>query len=111
MKASAASPARIQPSTLPAQSPPEITGEDNPKASVPALVPKPLPVELAIVVPTFNECGNVVPLIEALGRALAGVRYEVVFVDDDSPDGTAAAVRQMARTDPHLRILQRIGRR
>ena len=70
-----------------------------------------VPLELAVVVPTFNECGNVIPLLEALGRSLEGVSYEVIFVDDDSPDGTAALVRQIARTNPAVRVLQRIGRR
>ena len=69
------------------------------------------PLELAVVVPTFNERGNVVPLIEALARSLEGVSYEIIFVDDDSLDGTAALVRQIARTHPGIRVLQRIGRR
>ncbi len=70
-----------------------------------------LPLDLAVVVPTFNERDNVIPLLAALGRSLEGVSYEVIFVDDDSPDGTAALVRQIARTNPVVRILQRIGRR
>ena len=52
-------------------------------------------LELAVVVPTFKERGNVVPLLEALDRALQGIAHEVIFVDDDSPDGTAALVRQI----------------
>jgi dolichol-phosphate mannosyltransferase len=70
-----------------------------------------LPLELAIVVPTFNESANIVLLLEALERSLAGITYEVIFVDDDSSDGTAALVRQIARTNPRVRILQRVGRR
>jgi len=46
-----------------------------------------------------------------LRAALAGVQWEVVFVDDDSPDVTAAYVREIGRIDPRVRILQRIGRR
>ena len=69
------------------------------------------PLELAVVVPTFNESANVVPLLEALERSLEGVTYEVIFVDDDSPDGTADVVRQIARTNPRVRVLQRIQRR
>jgi dolichol-phosphate mannosyltransferase len=67
--------------------------------------------ELTIVVPTFNEHDNVVPLIERLDTALAGVAWEAIFVDDDSPDGTAALVREVARRDPRVRCIQRIGRR
>lgn len=70
-----------------------------------------VPLQLAVVVPTFNESANVVPLLEALERSLDGVAYEVVFVDDDSPDGTADVVRQIGRTNPRVRVLQRIHRR
>jgi dolichol-phosphate mannosyltransferase len=69
------------------------------------------PLDLAIVVPVFNERGNVPLLIAALDAALAGLTWEAIFVDDDSPDGTADAVRAIARADPRIRILQRIGRR
>jgi dolichol-phosphate mannosyltransferase len=67
--------------------------------------------ELAVVLPTFNECGNVAPLVERLEKTLAGIRYEVIFVDDDSPDGTAAAVRRLAESHDNLRVIHRIGRR
>jgi len=67
--------------------------------------------DLAIVLPTFNERGNVGPMIDRLERALMGIHYEVIFVDDDSPDGTAEAVRQMARDRDNVRVLHRIGRR
>ena len=67
--------------------------------------------DLAIVLPTYNESGNVGPMIERLESALGGIRYEVIFVDDDSPDGTADVVRRMARNRDNLRVLHRIGRR
>ena len=67
--------------------------------------------ELAIIVPTFNECDNVTPLLEKIEEALTGVAWEVVFVDDDLRDGTAAAVIERSRTDTRVRILRRIGRR
>ena len=68
-------------------------------------------LELAVVVPTFNERENVRLLLERLEEALAGVSYEVVFVDDDSPDGTAEAVREIASADRRVRVLQRVHRR
>jgi dolichol-phosphate mannosyltransferase len=71
----------------------------------------PAPAELTLVVPTLNERDNVAILVERLGAALAGVAWEVVFVDDDSPDGTADALRALARRYPNVRCLQRIGRR
>jgi dolichol-phosphate mannosyltransferase len=66
---------------------------------------------LAVVVPTFSERENVVELIRRLDRVLAEVAWEVIVVDDDSPDGTADAVRALARLDPRIRLLQRVGRR
>jgi dolichol-phosphate mannosyltransferase len=68
-------------------------------------------LELAVVVPTFRERGNVERLLELLAAALEGTEYEVIFVDDDSPDGTAALVRQIGLTNPRVRVLQRIKRR
>jgi dolichol-phosphate mannosyltransferase len=67
--------------------------------------------ELTIVVPTFNERDNVEPLLELLASVLENVEWEVIFVDDDSADGTAARVREIAARDPRVRCLQRIGRR
>jgi len=68
-------------------------------------------LELSIIVPTFNERENVLPLLTRLQAVLNGTVFEVVFVDDDSPDGTAELVRQVARTAPRVRVIQRIGRR
>ncbi len=67
--------------------------------------------ELTVVVPTFNERGNVAVLAGRLAAALAGRRWEAIFVDDDSPDGTAEAVRALASGDPRIRCIRRIGRR
>ncbi|MCU0975485.1 MAG: glycosyltransferase family 2 protein [Steroidobacteraceae bacterium] len=69
------------------------------------------PLELSIVVPTFNELANVGELIEHLRKVLGETGWEIVFVDDDSPDGTAALVRCMARIDSRVRCVQRVGRR
>jgi dolichol-phosphate mannosyltransferase len=69
------------------------------------------PLDLAIVVPTFNERANVAALVAKLERALGDRRWEVIFVDDDSPDGTADAARDLARVDARVRVIQRIGRR
>jgi dolichol-phosphate mannosyltransferase len=67
--------------------------------------------DLAVVVPTLNESANVPVLVERLHRVLAGIEWEVVFVDDDSRDGTADVVRSIAQHDPRVRCVQRIGRR
>jgi len=68
-------------------------------------------LDLSVVIPTFNERKNIAPILERLSEALRGVEYEVVFVDDDSPDGTAAAIRDLALVNPRIRVLQRIHRR
>lgn len=69
------------------------------------------PLELAVVIPTFKEAGNVGELIRRLQQALAGREWEAIFVDDASPDGTAEMLRGIARTDPRIRVIERIGRR
>lgn len=69
------------------------------------------PPELTVVVPCYNERPNVAPLVRALDAALEGVAWEVLFVDDDSPDGTAEAARDLAAADPRVRCIRRIGRR
>ena len=66
---------------------------------------------LAVIVPTFNERDNVTTLFRRLEAALAGVSWEVIFVDDNSPDGTWDVVRAMAREDSRVRCIRRIGRR
>ncbi len=68
-------------------------------------------LDLAVVIPTFNESANVPRLIEKLDAALAGIAWEAIFVDDDSPDGTADAARALGRSDQRVRVIQRIGRR
>jgi dolichol-phosphate mannosyltransferase len=67
--------------------------------------------ELSIIVPTFNERENIAELIGRLVLCLEGCSWEVVFVDDDSPDGTAEVIREHAAADGRIRCLQRIGRR
>lgn len=69
------------------------------------------PLELAVVVPTYNERENIGPILALLSNALKGVGYEVIVVDDDSPDGTAALAWSLTREHPNLRVVQRINRR
>ena len=68
-------------------------------------------IELSVIVPTYNEKPNIIPMIKSLEEALGNHRWEVIFVDDDSPDNTASHVRQVARDDSRVRIVQRVGRR
>ncbi len=72
--------------------------------------PKTAP-ELSIVVPTFNESANVPALVRLLDQALAGIAWEVIFVDDDSPDGTSQVAKALSLTDSRVRCIRRVGRR
>ena len=77
----------------------------------PASQPVRRPPELSIIIPTFNEAANVHLVIHALDRSLPGISWEVIFVDDDSPDGTADRVRAIADRDARVRCVRRLGRR
>ncbi|MCW8086031.1 glycosyltransferase family 2 protein [Sabulicella glaciei] len=66
-------------------------------------MPEPL---VSVVIPARNEAPNVAPLLAEIGAALAGVPHEVIFVDDGSTDGTAAALREAAGTHAALRWLR-----
>lgn len=68
-------------------------------------------LRLGIVLPTYNERGNLRSLVARIGEALDGIAWEVIVVDDNSPDGTADEARAIAREDTRVRVLQRIGRR
>lgn len=67
--------------------------------------------ELALVIPTLNERDNVQPLLDKLNAALQDIHWEAIFVDDNSRDGTAELIREVSGRIPHVRVLQRVGRR
>jgi dolichol-phosphate mannosyltransferase len=67
--------------------------------------------QLSVIVPTFNERDNVTTLYRRLEATFAGIAWEVVFVDDNSPDGTWDVVRGLAQADTRVRCIRRIGRR
>jgi dolichol-phosphate mannosyltransferase len=79
-------------------------------AAAPSLAAAAAP-ELTVVVPTFNEGPNVPIVVERMARVLAGVAWEVIFVDDDSPDGTAAIAKALGDHDARVRCIRRVGRR
>jgi dolichol-phosphate mannosyltransferase len=80
------------------------TGSGNPAQAIG------LP-QLSVVIPTFNERDNVVTLFRRLEKTLAGIPFEAVFVDDNSPDGTWDILRTLSREDGRVRCIRRIGRR
>jgi dolichol-phosphate mannosyltransferase len=93
--------AEFRPGDPPMKAPQEVLISQAPQAGP----------ELSVVVPTFNERDNVLELVQRLTRVLGNSAWEVVFVDDDSPDGTADLVRELAAANSRVRCLQRIARR
>jgi dolichol-phosphate mannosyltransferase len=79
-------------------------------ATVSGAAPRSAPA-LSIVAPTYNERDNVRPLTQAIARAMEGIRWELIVVDDDSPDGTAQEVAVLAREGAPVRCIRRVGRR
>ena len=71
-------------------------------------------IRLSLVVPTYDESANIVPLLVELTQLLdelLGAAYEIIVVDDDSPDRTADLAREFAATTPRVRVLCRSGER
>ena len=69
------------------------------------------PPQLAVIVPSFNERDNIELLYEKLAVALGQTAWEMIVVDDNSPDGTAAVVNEMSRVYANVRCIRRFGRR
>jgi len=68
-------------------------------------------IELSVVIPTYNERENVGCLVSSLEAALAGIEWQAIFVDDNSPDGTADLLRALATQNRRVYVIERIGRR
>lgn len=71
-------------------------------------------VRLSVVLPTYNEAKNIRPMIERLTAVLSarlGDRYEIIVVDDDSPDRTWQVALGLAAADPRVRVTRRTGER
>ncbi len=65
---------------------------------------------LSVVVPTYREAANVPVLFERLKTTLAGLPWEMIVVDDDSPDGTADIAFGLSKSDPRIRCIRRVNR-
>ena len=69
------------------------------------------PILVSIVIPTYNERPNIPTLVSGIRHVLEGNwDYELIVVDDNSPDGTAEEVLRLAVDDPHLKLVQRPGK-
>ncbi len=67
--------------------------------------------ELSIIIPTLNERDNIEPLVRRIYQTLGKSSWEVIFVDDNSPDGTSEVVKELANADRRVRCIRRVGRR
>jgi dolichol-phosphate mannosyltransferase len=67
--------------------------------------------EITVILPTYNERPNIAPIVARLDAALADVNWEAIFVDDNSPDDTADAVRSISAHDSRIRCMRRVNRR
>ena len=67
-------------------------------------------VELSIIIPVLNERDNLVPMVERLSAALSDIKWEVIFVDDASRDGSREELIQLSQSNTRVRFLTRIGR-
>lgn len=68
-------------------------------------------MKISIVLPSYNERDNVIPLVASLERNLTPYDREIIIVDDDSPDGTWKVVEEISKTNPHVRLIHRTGER
>ena len=67
--------------------------------------------EVSIVIPTYNERESILPLVKAITASIAGKwEYELIIVDDNSPDNTGDLVNSLSNNDPHIKLLQRSGK-
>ncbi len=67
--------------------------------------------QVSVIVPTYNEAENIAETVQRLRVALAGSPYEIIVVDDDSPDGTWRIARRLSDSDPAVRLIRRMGDR
>ena len=66
---------------------------------------------LSIVIPTYNERENISKILEKLRKSLKAIKYEIVFVDDNSPDGTSEEIQVFMKKSQNVHLIRRIGRR
>ena len=66
---------------------------------------------LSIVIPTYNEKDNIIKILEELKKVLKSITHEIIFVDDNSPDGTSTVVKACMENSSRIRLIHRIGRK
>ncbi len=66
--------------------------------------------KISILLPTYNECENIIPLIQRTLKAISQEK-EIIVIDDNSPDGTAVLVEQHFKNNPAVRLIIRKNER
>ncbi len=66
---------------------------------------------LSIVIPTYNERENISKIVTRLKKTLKGINHEIIFVDDNSPDGTSDEIKSFINNKSGINLIHRIGRR
>ena len=67
-------------------------------------------INVSVILPTFNERKNILILLDKLLKLSNSYEIELIVVDDSSTDGTASAVRELAKKDRRIRLINRLGR-
>ncbi len=72
-----------------------------------------MPEKLSLVIPTYNESGNIINLCNRVIGLLsqAGIEFEIIVVDDNSPDGTAGIVEGLCAKEKTVKLINRINKR
>ena len=65
---------------------------------------------ISIVIPTFNEVKNIIPLLKTLINIVSDFKYEIIVVDDDSPDGTSQEIVKFMKDNKKVKLITRVGR-
>ena len=65
---------------------------------------------ISIVIPTFNEVKNIIPLLKNLISLINNFEYEIIIVDDDSPDGTSEEINKYMKHNQKIKLITRLGR-
>jgi|TARA_X000000368_G_scaffold4609_1_gene3524 dolichol-phosphate mannosyltransferase len=65
---------------------------------------------ISIVIPTFNEVKNIIPLLKTLINIVIDFKYEIIVVDDDSPDGTSQEIVKFMKDNKKVKLITRVGR-
>lgn len=63
--------------------------------------------KISVILPTYNEVDTIIPLIEQIAHQLSNENYEIIVVDDNSPDGTSDTVKEAMKRFTNLRLLTR----